>query len=270
MPFLAHLGLGSNLGDRRAILDFALASLDSTPGISIRAISAYLETSPVGGPPGQRPFLNAAAEIATSLDPNILFERLQEIERAAGRVRRVRWGERTLDLDILLFDGLSSRAPGLLIPHPRMPFRRFVLAPLATIAPQAIHPPTRRTIIDLLSNLDRRPSHVALLCDPYNPSLASELASRLALLLPEEDPWTISVRPIVQLSDTRPPSGQDSLDDLPAPTFLVSLGSLSSLSGVMAEHTVASVSEVPILVPESTSPDAILDEIVATCLASRP
>src|SRR5436305_11685098 len=99
----AWIGLGSNLGDRKGILDAAVAALADAPGVAVKAVSSYHETSPVGGPAGQGAFLNAAAWLETSLDPHQLLAVLQEIEHRAGRVRKARWGERTLDLDLLIY-----------------------------------------------------------------------------------------------------------------------------------------------------------------------
>ena len=158
----AWIGLGSNLGDRREILDAAVADLAEVPGVVVRAVSPYHETSPVGGPPGQGPFLNAAAHLETTLDPRQLLAALQGVEERAGRVRTVRWGERTLDLDILIYATKFLDTEELKLPHPRLAFRRFVLAPLAEIAPTIVDTMTKRTIADLLANLDRRPRHLAL------------------------------------------------------------------------------------------------------------
>ena len=136
MNALALIGLGSNLGDRRATLLRAIEELNATPGVSVVKVSSFHETEPVGGPPGQGPYLNAAACIETTLEPPALLHRLQEIEARNGRVRTVRWGERTLDLDLLLYDDRIVETPELTIPHPRMADRRFVLEPLAEIAPE--------------------------------------------------------------------------------------------------------------------------------------
>ncbi len=162
MARLAHIGLGSNLGDRKAVLDGAVARLRQTPELLVRSVSTYHETKPVGGPAGQGPFLNAAAALETTLEPIALLHRLQQIEADAGRVRTVRWGERTLDLDVLLFGDEIIDRPDLSVPHPRMGVRRFVLAPLEEIAPGARDPLTGRSISELRANLDRRPSHLAL------------------------------------------------------------------------------------------------------------
>src|SRR6516165_603838 len=104
MSSLALIGLGSNLGDRRAALEGAIAALGRAPGIVVRNVSSFHETEPVGGPPGQGMFLNAAAALEITLNPFQLLRVLEEIETKFGRVRTVPWGERTIDLDLLLCD----------------------------------------------------------------------------------------------------------------------------------------------------------------------
>jgi 2-amino-4-hydroxy-6-hydroxymethyldihydropteridine diphosphokinase len=151
MGTLALIGLGSNLGDRKARLDAAVAALAEAPGIVLQAVSRYHETAPVGGPAGQGDYLNAAAAVETALEPLELLHVLQEIERRAGRVRTVHWGPRTLDLDLLLFGDRVIATDALQVPHPRMAERLFVLAPLAEIAPGAVDPVTGRTIAELLA-----------------------------------------------------------------------------------------------------------------------
>jgi 2-amino-4-hydroxy-6-hydroxymethyldihydropteridine diphosphokinase len=178
----AWIGLGSNLGDRKGILDAAVAALADWPGVVILAVSSYHETRPVGGPPGQGPFLNAAASLETTLDPHQLLAVLQEVEHRAGRVRAARWGERTLDLDLLIFGDKFLDSKDLKLPHPRLAFRRFVLAPLAEIAPTVIDRMTNRTIADLLANLDRRPRLLAI--DGSNDRLKAIVFGRLIEELP--------------------------------------------------------------------------------------
>jgi 2-amino-4-hydroxy-6-hydroxymethyldihydropteridine diphosphokinase len=156
MTAIAYIGLGSNLGDRPAILKGAIAALNATPGVVVRAVSSLQETEPVGGPPGQGRYLNAAVALETTLEPLELLRVLQEIEQQFGRVRTVRFGERTLDLDLLLFGNQVISAPGLNVPHPRFAHRHFVLVPLAEIAPGAVDPRSGRTVAELLANLGQR------------------------------------------------------------------------------------------------------------------
>jgi len=158
MSSRALIGLGSNLGDRRGILEAAIRALEDTPGVIVQRVSAFLETEPIGGPPGQGMYLNAAAALETTLDPFALFGVLQQVEARFGRVRTTRWGARTLDLDLLLYEDQIIDTPELTIPHPRLASRRFVLEPLAEIAPVAVEPLTKQTIAELLSDLSREPS----------------------------------------------------------------------------------------------------------------
>ena len=151
----AALGLGSNLGDREAHLDAAVAGL---PGAV--AVSAYHETEPVGGPP-QGPFLNAAVVIETDLAPRELLELALALQLDRGRRDgdAERWGPRTLDIDILLCDDLvlcDDGPPALTVPHPRIAERAFVLAPLAEIARDWVVPGTDKTVEQLLEDLQVR------------------------------------------------------------------------------------------------------------------
>jgi 2-amino-4-hydroxy-6-hydroxymethyldihydropteridine diphosphokinase len=160
MRTLALIGLGSNLGNRKANLDGAVEALRETPGITVQAISSFHETRPVGGPSGQGDYLNAAAALETTLDPFALLHRLQEVESNFGRVRAERWGPRSLDLDLLLYDDLVVETAELTVPHPAMSTRRFVLEPLAEISPTAVHPRTGRTIAEMIDDLNRNDEHV--------------------------------------------------------------------------------------------------------------
>jgi 2-amino-4-hydroxy-6-hydroxymethyldihydropteridine diphosphokinase len=130
----AFLGLGSNLGDREHFLRDALGTL----GPSVVATSAVYETEPVGGPGGQGPYLNLVVELDTDLDPHELLAVCRRLESAAERVRLERWGARTLDVDVLWIDGVELDEPDLVVPHPRMNERRFVLAPLSELAPELV------------------------------------------------------------------------------------------------------------------------------------
>jgi 2-amino-4-hydroxy-6-hydroxymethyldihydropteridine diphosphokinase len=134
----AFVGLGSNLGDRRALLADDVAGLRR--GGDVVAVSPLYETVPVGGPADQGPFLNLVVELATADAPRRLLERCQELEVAAGRVREERWGPRTLDADVLYVEGEAVDEEDLTVPHPRLWERRFVLAPLADLAPDLVTP----------------------------------------------------------------------------------------------------------------------------------
>jgi 2-amino-4-hydroxy-6-hydroxymethyldihydropteridine diphosphokinase len=151
--FSAFIALGSNQDDRREYLDRAVQALREHSRIKVMQVSKYHETSPVGGPPGQPEFLNAAAELRTDLSPRELLMVLLGIERDLGRVRRVRHGARTIDLDLILYEDQVIREPGVTVPHPAMHERLFVLKPLAEIAPHAIHPLLDASVSDLLKNL---------------------------------------------------------------------------------------------------------------------
>lgn len=125
----AFLSLGSNMGDSWTLLREAVASLDS-----VVAVSPVYRTEPVGGPE-QEPFLNIVVELDTGLSPRELLGVCHRLESAANRVRTERWGPRTLDVDIVWIDGVTVDEPDLQVPHPRMRARRFVMAPLADLAP---------------------------------------------------------------------------------------------------------------------------------------
>ena len=152
----ALIALGSNLGDRTATLNAAAAAIAVLPQSRLLAKSSWIESAPVGGPP-QPAYLNGAVLIETSLDPFDLFERLRQIEDCHGRVRTVRWGPRTLDLDLLLYGQDVIDTERLTVPHPRMASRRFVLEPAAQIAADMVHPAIGITIGELLAQLSEPP-----------------------------------------------------------------------------------------------------------------
>lgn len=130
----AYLSLGSNLGDRLNYLRRAISDLNTLDGVHVVRLSSVYETEPVGVE-GQPAYLNLVAVVSTRLDPHALLAACHDIERAHGRVRTVRWGARTLDIDLLLYDGVEMDTPKLTLPHPRMHERAFVLVPLLEVAP---------------------------------------------------------------------------------------------------------------------------------------
>jgi 2-amino-4-hydroxy-6-hydroxymethyldihydropteridine diphosphokinase len=154
-PERVFVGVGSNLGDRRALIRRALRRLAALPATRLVARAPVRATDPVGPLPQPR-YLNSAVEIETGLSPAALLHHLKRIERDLGRVRTVRWGPRTIDLDILLFGRRRLRGRRLTVPHPRLARRRFALEPLADLAPDQIPPGCRRSVRQLLQALEAR------------------------------------------------------------------------------------------------------------------
>ncbi len=148
MPTIVAIALGSNLGDRRAHLDYATSRLGSILG-NMR-VSSDVETDPVGVPGPQPRFLNAVAVGEATLPARELLATLLAIERERGRERPVPGAARTLDLDLVLFGDQIVNEPGLVVPHPRFRTRRFVLEPLAQLAPEMVDPVTGKTVKELL------------------------------------------------------------------------------------------------------------------------
>jgi len=157
----AIISLGSNLGDRTATLASALTALEAAPDVRVVRASKFYETSPVGGPGFQEPFLNAAAILETPLQPEALLDVLQRVENEHGRVREEHWGPRTLDVDLLTYDDVVMHTPRLTLPHPRMSYRKFVLDGLLQIAPHERHPLVGQSYVDLLKHLETMPNYVA-------------------------------------------------------------------------------------------------------------
>jgi 2-amino-4-hydroxy-6-hydroxymethyldihydropteridine diphosphokinase len=148
----AFVGIGSNLGDREGNFRQAVELLSAEDGIDVVAVSEVRETDPVG-PVEQGPFLNGAVRIETDLAPRELLERLLAVEERLGRVRRERWGPRTIDLDLLLYGDDVVDEPGLTVPHPRLHERRFALEPLSDLAP-SLEIPGKGPISALLAELE--------------------------------------------------------------------------------------------------------------------
>lgn len=151
----AYIGIGSNMGDREGYLNGAVEALKAHPLIEVKKVSDYIVTKPYGGVE-QEDFLNGAIEAETLLNPEELLEALHEIENAAGRRRLVRWGPRTLDLDILFYDDLQYRSDSLVLPHPDLENRSFVLKPLIMLDPYLSHPVMGKSVTGLLRELEEK------------------------------------------------------------------------------------------------------------------
>uniref|UniRef100_A0A7C2EK41 2-amino-4-hydroxy-6-hydroxymethyldihydropteridine diphosphokinase n=1 Tax=Ammonifex degensii TaxID=42838 RepID=A0A7C2EK41_9THEO len=132
---IAYIGLGSNLGDRENNLRQAVHALRKTPGVTVRRVAPLYRAAPVGVT-DQPEFLNTVVEVTTVLSPRELLSCLLETERALGRVRGGRWGPRVIDLDLLLYDAVAINTPDLVLPHPRLTERAFVVVPLSDLVPE--------------------------------------------------------------------------------------------------------------------------------------
>lgn len=146
-----YLGIGSNIGKREANIHAAIELLRRNPHFVIVAISHPQETDPVGPP--QRDYINACAQVSTDLSPMELLEELHRVENALGRERTIKWGPRTIDLDILFYDDLIMDNDKLTIPHPLVSERLFVLEPLVEIAPDFVNPANGLTVLQMYQDL---------------------------------------------------------------------------------------------------------------------
>ena len=154
----AFIGLGANLGERAITIERALELLRAAQNIRVLAVSSFHETQPVGGPPNQPLYLNAAAELKTSLRPRELLDTMLELERRLGRDRSSpeRNQPRAIDLDVLFYGVEKIDEPGLIVPHPRLHEREFVLGPLNEIAPEWLHPVLKKCVAQLMRELQAR------------------------------------------------------------------------------------------------------------------
>lgn len=157
MMVTAYIALGANLGKRQTMLRAAIGRIGALRKTRVTAVATFRFTAPVGGPAGQPDYLNGAVTVETELEAEELLRELLDIEKQFGRDRahEVRHGPRVLDLDLLMYGDTVMERPGLTLPHPRMHDRRFVLEPLAEIAPQAVHPVLGVTIEELLRRLPK-------------------------------------------------------------------------------------------------------------------
>ena len=156
------IGLGSNLGDRHAMIAATIRQLQEHPDLRVVAVSRLHETRAVGGRGAQPAFLNAAARVETTMSPEQLLTVLQQVEERFGRERLQRWDARTIDLDLLLYGQHILETAELVLPHPRMAFRRFVLEPAVEVAADMVHPATGWTVAQLLNHLNTAFAYVAL------------------------------------------------------------------------------------------------------------
>ena len=154
------IGLGANLNHRVKVLRTAIDRLTAFSGVTLCGVSQVYETQPVGGPGEQNAFLNAAVLIESYHDPTSLLSLLKKLEASCGRTIGVRWGPRTVDLDLLLHDDVNTVSSDLILPHPRMAFRRFALHPACDIASDMIHPITGQTLQQLLNHLDNTENYI--------------------------------------------------------------------------------------------------------------
>jgi len=163
MPTIAYIGIGSNIGDRETACLKAIDLLAQAG--SVIAVSSLYYTEPVGYKE-QEDFINAVAAVATDRSPEELLALCHAIEDTLGRTRTMRWGPRTIDLDILLYGDQVVNKPDLIVPHPSIGSRKFVLVPLAEIAPGMVHPVIQKTASQMLQDL--RVSHTVIKCKPGN------------------------------------------------------------------------------------------------------
>lgn len=151
---IAYIALGSNLGEREKNIAAAIAKLRSTPEVEVLRVSRLLPNPAVGGPEDSPAFLNGVVEIRTGLGAHAVLHRLLEIERELGRSRREKWEPRAIDLDLLLYGEHILSSQELIVPHPLMHERRFVLEPLAELAPEVVHPTLQMSVGGLLQSLE--------------------------------------------------------------------------------------------------------------------
>lgn len=149
----AYIAVGSNLGDRVHTISKALALLRLHPEVKVVRLSKLRESEPMGGPPQQPKYLNGAARIQTTLTPDELLKLMLQTESKLGRIRREKWDPRPIDLDLLLYEDRIIDEPHLQVPHPLMHRRRFVMEPLAEIAPEVIHPVLKITAREIMERL---------------------------------------------------------------------------------------------------------------------
>ncbi|MEM7784056.1 MAG: 2-amino-4-hydroxy-6-hydroxymethyldihydropteridine diphosphokinase [Planctomycetota bacterium] len=184
------IAFGSNLGDANLFLDSAVAALKQHSGIEeITRVSSLIQTKPIGGPKDSPVYSNAAIRVSFNGQPKQLLGHLLKVENELGRVRKIRWDSRTIDLDLLLHGNLIIESDDLILPHPRMSYRRFVLQPAVEIADEMLHPVSRCQLKDLLSILDTRPDRVLIVSSNDMRPVVLKLTCELGRRFPN---WQIS------------------------------------------------------------------------------
>lgn len=194
------LGLGSNLGDREAILRAVLADIAALPDVQVTQYSNWVRSQPIGGPEGQEEYLNAAAVIETTIPPLPLLDELKKLESRHGRHPAERWGARSIDVDILLYGREVAETEMLTLPHPRMSFRPFVLEPAAQIAPKMLHPIIGWPVERLLLHLSSARDTLAIV------SPSDQARNRLAQVIQERGSATPDAAPEFQTAEHHWPS----------------------------------------------------------------
>ena len=156
------ISLGANIGHREQVIEQAISAINTCPEVSACHCSSFFETTAAGGPPAQPRFINAVARFETSLNPDDILKKLLNLEKQLGRTRQQIWEPRVLDLDLLLFDRKIQNHPDLILPHPRMVLRRFVLEPACEIAADLTHPQTKWSLQQHLNHLNRSANYICI------------------------------------------------------------------------------------------------------------
>jgi len=206
------IGCGSNVGSRHDYLDRAMELLRFMPGVTLVDVSRYRDTRPIGGPSGQDVFLNGACLIQTDLPPHDVMQMLAAVENTLHRARDERWGPRTVDLDLLLYDDLVLESEALTVPHPRMATRRFVLEPCAEIAADLVHPLADCTLRELLASISTPHPHVAVVGVPGSgaPEVAMAISDVTLARLVHAPREYFRVGPLSTSASARPAAAEQS------------------------------------------------------------
>jgi 2-amino-4-hydroxy-6-hydroxymethyldihydropteridine diphosphokinase len=275
------IGLGANLGDSAATLASAARQLAAHPDIEHCRLSRAYFTAPAGGPSDQPQFINAAMRLETKLSASHLWQLLQKLESAHGRQRHERWGPRTLDLDLLLYDELVQTGPVLTLPHPRMAFRRFVLEPAVEVAEDMLHPPTGLLIAELLEQLNTSASVIVLVGQTFawrkavmRAACNQVLAGGTNCVVFTKDasqsafPSLTVAEEVWQISDCWPITTLKQSTDAQLPKLVVTLTAAEAVERI--DEVLAAVPpRVPRLVLGGAAIDNVVEELAAAVSAMR-